>query len=38
MKGRIIMAERFNPSESEQTIFEIEEVEVDEYNVVVFNV
>ena len=31
------MAERFNPQESEQTIFEVEEVEVDEYNVVVFN-
>jgi ATP-dependent Clp protease adaptor protein ClpS len=37
MKGNFIMAERFNPEESEQTIFEIEDVKVDEYNVVVFN-
>jgi ATP-dependent Clp protease adaptor protein ClpS len=36
-KGIIIMGEQQNPLESEQTIFEVDEVTVDEYNVVVYN-
>jgi len=36
-KGIIIMGEHQNPQESEQTIFEVDEVTVDEYNVVVYN-
>jgi ATP-dependent Clp protease adaptor protein ClpS len=36
-KGEIIMAERQNPQEFEQTIYAVDEVTVDELNVVVYN-
>lgn len=37
MKDSVIMANKLNPSEAEETIFEVEEVVVEEHNLVVFN-